>query len=205
MIFFYTYSLVTKIATIRTLVALASTHGLVVHQMDIKTTFLNGKLDEEIYVEQPEGFIVLSQENKVCRLRKTLYGPKQASKQWYEMFDKTLVSNGYSVNTSDSYVYFKIECDYVIICLYVDDMLMFGNNVNVVNETKLFLSSHFGMKDLREAYMILGIKLRKTDNDFSLCQSHYIEKILKMFNYFDEMHVRTSYDSSIHLRKNKRS
>ena len=119
------------------------------------------------------------------------------------MFDKTLVSNRYSVNTSDSCVYFKIECDYVIICLYVDGMLMFGNNVNVVNETKLFLSSHFGIKDLREAYMILGIKLRKTKNDFSLCQSHYIEKILKMFNYFDEMPVRTPFDSSIHLKKNK--
>ena len=80
------------------------------------------------------------------------------------------MSNIYSVNTSDSCIYSKvIECDCVIICLYVDDMLIFGNNVNFVNETKLFLSCHFDMKDLGEPDVILGIKLRKSKNGFLLC------------------------------------
>ena len=186
--YFDTYSPVTKISTIRSLVALAAIHGLIVHQMDVKTAFLNGDLREEIYVEQPEGYVIQGQENKVCKLRKSLYGLKQAPKQWYEKFDQTLVSDGYIVNSSDTCVYSKLfgqEC--VIICLYVDDMLIFDTNVTVVEKTKLFLSSHFDMKDLGEASVILGVKMRKSDNGFSLCQSHYIEKILKnltvMMNY----------------------
>jgi len=150
------------VAIIRSLVALVVIHGLVVHQMDVKMTFLNGDLREEIYVEQPEGFVVQGQENKVCKLRKSLYGLKQTPKQWYEKFDQTLVSDGYVVNSSDTCVYFKLiglEC--VIICLYVDDMLIFGTNVIVMNETKLFLSFHFDMKDLGEAGVILGVKMRK--------------------------------------------
>ncbi|KAM1873109.1 hypothetical protein ACFX13_006993 [Malus domestica] len=79
--YFDTYSPVSRIATIRILIALASIHNLVVHQMDVKTTFLNGHLDEEIYMEQPEGFIVKGQEHKVCKLVKSLYGLKQAPKQ----------------------------------------------------------------------------------------------------------------------------
>lgn len=204
--YFDTYSPVTKISTIRSLVALAAIHGLIVHQMDVKTAFLNGDLREEIYVEQPEGYVIQGQENKVCKLRKSLYGLKQAPKQWYEKFDQTLVSDGYIVNSSDTCVYSKLfgqEC--VIICLYVDDMLIFGTNVTVVEKTKLFLSSHFDMKDLGEADVILGVKMRKSDNGFSLCQSHYIEKILKKFNCYDELPVRTPYDPSIHLKKNNGS
>ena len=205
--YFDTYSPVTKISTIRSLVALAAIHGLIVHQMDVKTAFLNGDLREEIYVEQPEGYVIQGQENKVCKLRKSLYGLKQAPKQWYEKFDQTLVSDGYIVNSSDTCVYSKLfgqEC--VIICLYVDDMLIFGTNVTVVEKTKLFLSSHFDMKDLGEADVILGVKMRKSDNGFSLCQSHYIEKILKKkINCYDELPVRTPYDPSIHLKKNNGS
>ncbi|GAA0168207.1 transmembrane signal receptor [Lithospermum erythrorhizon] len=80
--YFDTYSLVTRIATIRALIALAAIHNLVVHQMDVKTTFLNGDLEEEIYMSQPEGFVIQGQENKVCKLKKSLYGLKEAPKQW---------------------------------------------------------------------------------------------------------------------------
>ena len=89
------------------------------------------------------------------------------------------------------------------ICLYVDDMSIFSTNMHVLNETRNLLSSHFKMKDMDEADIILGIKIRKTNDDFSLCQSHYIEKSLKKFNYFDVLLVRTPYDHSIHLKKNK--
>jgi len=85
------------------------------------------------------------------------------------------------VNTFDSCVYLKVIgsdlCDNNTICLYVDDMLIFGTNVHVINETKKLLSSHFEMKDMGEADVILGIKIRKTNDDFSLCQSHYIKKV----------------------------
>ena len=103
--YFDTYSLVTKTATIITLVALGAIYDLMVHQMDIKTIILNGNLEEEIYIEQLEGLVCSRHENKVCKLKKSLYGLKQIPKQWYQIFDQTLISNFYIVNGSDSYVY----------------------------------------------------------------------------------------------------
>jgi hypothetical protein len=84
--FFDTYSPIARLTTIRVLLSLASSHGLLVHQMDVKTAFLNGELEEEIYMEQPDGFVVDGQEGKVCKLLKSLYGLKQAPKQWHEKF-----------------------------------------------------------------------------------------------------------------------
>jgi len=89
--FFDTYSLVARIATIRVLLALAASYGLHVHQMDVKIAFLYGELEEEIYMEQPDGFVVPGEENKVCRLIKSLYGLIQAPKQWHEKFDTTYI------------------------------------------------------------------------------------------------------------------
>ena len=127
--YFDTYSLVTKIATIRTLVVLAAIYNLVVYQMDVKSTFLNGDLEEEIYMEQPEAFVFPIQENKVCKLRKSLYDLEQAPKQWYEKFDHIVVTNGYVVNASESCLYSKtFGTDCVIVCLYVDDMLILGTS-----------------------------------------------------------------------------
>ena len=110
------------------------------------------------------------------------------------------------MNTFDSYVYSKIiGSNCVILCLYVHDMLIFGTNVHGVNETKKLLSSHFEMKDMGEAHVILRINIRKTNDGFFLCQSHYIEKVLKKFNCFDVLPVRTLYDPNVHLKKNKGS
>ena len=103
--------------------------------------------------------------------------------QWNENFDSSLVQNGFVVNLSDSCVSSKrIESDCVIVCLYVDDMLILGTNLLVVNETKELLPSLFEMKDMGEADVILGIKIQKTNARFSFSQSHYIDKILKKFS-----------------------
>ena len=210
--YFDTYSPVTRLTTIRILIAMASIHKLIVHQMDVKTTFLNGDLDEEIYMDQPEGFVVQGQERKVCKLRKSLHGLKQAPKQWHEnfewheKFDYTLISNGFVVNKSDRSVYNKFSGDSgVIICLYMDDMLILGTDMDVVKSTKDLFSSKFDMKDLGEADVILGIKIVKNSEGIILCQSHYVEKVLKKFNHFDCDPVRTPYDLSIHLNKNRGS
>jgi hypothetical protein len=121
--FFDTYSPLARLTTIRTLVAVAASYGLIIHQMDVKTDFLNGELDEEIYMDQPEGFIANGQENKVCRLIKSLYGLKQAPKQWHEKFANTLTTAGFAVNESDTCVYYRYGGDEsVMLCLYVDDI-----------------------------------------------------------------------------------
>ena len=202
--YFDTYAPVARIATIRVLIAMASIYKLVIHQMDVKTAFLNGELDEEVYMKQPEGFIVKGQEQKVCKLVKSLYGLKQAPKQWHQKFDQVVLSNGFKVNESDKCVYSRfINNKGVIICLYVDDMLIFGTDLEQVQNTKEFLSKNFDMKDMGEADVILGIRIIKNNDGLILTQSHYIEKVLKRFEHFDSTPVSTPYDSSVKLIRNE--
>ena len=104
--FFESYSPVSCLTTIRVLLSLAASYGLLIHQMDVKTTFLNGELEEDIYMDQPDGFVTSGQKDKVCKLLKSLYGLKQAPKQWHEKFDRTLTSVGFAINEADKCVYY---------------------------------------------------------------------------------------------------
>nr|GEY63909.1 zinc finger, CCHC-type [Tanacetum cinerariifolium] len=185
--YFDTYAPVARITTIRLLLALAAIHNLVIHQMDVKTTFLNGDLDEEVYIKQPKGFVMPGNKHKVCKLVKSLYGLKQAPKQWHQKFDDVVLSSGFLLNQSDKCVYSKFDDSGkgVILCLYVDDMLIFGTDQNQVDKTKKFLSLRFSMKDMGEADVILGTKIKRENKGIVITQSHYIEKILKKFNRKD--------------------
>jgi hypothetical protein len=147
---------VARLTTICVLLSLAASHGLLVYQMDVKTTFLNGELDEEIYMEQPSRFVANGQEGMVCKLLKSLYCLKQAPKQWHEKFDRTLTSVGFVVNKADKCVYYRYGGgEGVILCLYVDDILILGTSLDVIKETKDFMSNNFEMKDLGKADVIL--------------------------------------------------
>nr|GEW36495.1 zinc finger, CCHC-type [Tanacetum cinerariifolium] len=154
-------------------------HDLVIHQMDVKNAFLNGDLDEEIYLKQPKGVVMPGHESKVCKLKKSLYGLKQAPKQWHQKFDDVVLSNGFSLNQADKCVYSKFDASGkgVIICLYVDDMLILGTEQDQVNKTKEFLSSKFDMKDLREAEVILGIRIKQGNNGTLVSQLEYSRAI----------------------------
>jgi hypothetical protein len=188
------------------LIAIAVLYNLEIHQMDVKTAFLNGELDEEIYMEQPEGFIIPGKEKKVCRLVKSLYGLKQAPKQWHEKFDNAMMSNGFRINECDKCVYVKnTTSGYVIVCLYVDDMLIMGSNNDIIKATKRMLNSKFDMKDLGVADVILGIKITGTSDGLVLSQSHYIKKVLEKFGTYDDSPVKTPVDVNLHLTKNKRN
>jgi hypothetical protein len=161
--------------TIRVLVALAACNDLLIHQMDVKTTVLNGELNE-IYMKQPDGFVAPEQGNKVCRLRKSLYGFKLAPKQWHEKFDRTLTSVGFVVNKADIFVYYQFGGGKgIILFLYVDGILIFGTSVDV----KSFFSQNIDMKDLGEEDVILNRKPIKDKNDIILKQSYHVENILK--------------------------
>ena len=185
------------------LIAIAVIHNLEIHQMDVKTAFSNGDLDEEIYMELPEGFIVPGQEQKVCQLVKSLYGLKQAPMQWHEKFDSVMMTNGFKINKCDKCVYIKnTEHGFVIICLYVDDILIMGSNNEVIKTTKEMFNNKFDMKDLSVANVILGIKISKTSDGLILSQSHYIEKILKKFKQNDNSPMRTPIEVNLHLSKN---
>ena len=201
--FFDTYSPVTRITSIRMLIAIATIHNFEIHQMDVKVTFLNGDLDEEIYMEQLEGFVVKGQEKKVCRLIKSLYGFKQAPKQWHEKFDYTMLSNGFKINECDKCVYVKSTNDsHVIVCLYVDDMLIMGTNKNIINSTKKILRSKFDMKELGLADVILGISVKKNHEGYVLTQSHYVESVLKRFGHYDSKPCAIPFDPNCKFKKN---
>nr|GFA50237.1 zinc finger, CCHC-type [Tanacetum cinerariifolium] len=183
--------------------ALAAFHNLVIHQMDVKTTFLNGDLMKK-YMKQPEGFVMLGNEHKVCKLVKSLYGLKQVPKQWHQKFDEVVLSIGFLLNQSDKCVYRKFDRSDkgVIICLYVDDMLIFVTHQNQVDKTKKFLSSRFSMKDMGEADVILGIKIKRENKGIVITQSHYIEKIRKKFNREDCFPVSTPMNLVEKLKPN---
>ena len=201
--FFDTYSPVAHISTIRVILALASIYKLYVHQMDVKTAFLHGDLDEEIYMHQPEGFSVPGQENKVCRLVKSLYGLKQAPKQWHEKFDQVILSYGFHINESDNCLYQKqVNDQFIFLCLYVDDILILAPDLNLVNDIKNFLSHHFNMKDLGNADLILGMKIIRTVESISLSQSHYTKKLIDKFGYSNYSTFSSPFDPSTHLTKN---
>jgi hypothetical protein len=131
---------------------------------------------------------------------KSLYGLKQGPRQWHEKFDTTLTSAGYVVSEADRCVYYRYGGGhFVILCLYVDDILIFGTNMDIVNEVKSFLSKSFDMKDLGEADVILNIKLIKEESGITLSQSHYVEKVLSHFGYMDNNPSPTPYDPSVTL------
>ncbi|MCF8704107.1 hypothetical protein L3055_11275, partial [Corynebacterium sp. MC-02] len=172
--------------------------------MDVKTAFLNGELEEEVYMEQPEGFVVPGKERKVCKLVKSLYGLKQAPKQWHAKFDQTMLANGFKINECDKCVYIKNTPNHeVIVCLYVDDMLIMSRDIANVNATKRMLASKFDMKDLGVADLILGIRIHKTPQGLALSQSHYIEKVLDKFKYLNFNVAKTPIDVSFALQKNE--
>ena len=139
----------------------------------------------------------------MCKLIKYVYGLKQAPKQWHEKFDSVILEFGFEHNSADKCIYSKFTENYgVIICLYVDDMLIIGTNMLGVNDTKKYLSSRFQMKDLNEVDTILGVKVKRHSGGFALCQSHYIQKVLSKFSHLNIKEANTPYDVSSKLTEN---
>jgi len=111
---------------------------LELEQLDIKTAFLHGELEEQIYMQQPEGFIVPGKEDYVCHLKRSLYGLKQSPRQWYKRFDSFMIGQCYSRSQYDNYVCHRkfSNGSFVYLLLYVDDMLIHAHNTSLINELK---------------------------------------------------------------------
>lgn len=147
--------------SIRTLFALVAMHDLELEQLDVKTAFLHGELEEEIYMQQPDGFIVEGKEDQVCSLKKSLYGLKQSPRQWYKWFDQFMLGHEFSRCEYDSCVYMKKVSDgsLVYLLLYVDDMLVVAIDMFKVKKVKEMLKGEFEMKDLGPAKKLLGMEI----------------------------------------------
>ncbi|KAK9083162.1 hypothetical protein Scep_029633 [Stephania cephalantha] len=179
-----TFSPVSKKDSLRIIMALVAHYNLELHQMDVKTAFLNGDLEEEVYMDQPEGFLTTGKENLVCKLKKSIYGLKQASRQWYIKFNNTITSYGFVENTVDRCIYMKISgSKFIILVLYVDDILLVANDVAMLHDVKRFLSINFEMKDMGEASYVIGIEIFRDRSQglLGLSQKGYINKVLERF------------------------
>lgn len=179
-----TFSPVSSKDSFRTIMALVAYFDLELHQMDVKTAFLNGDIKETIYMVQPENFVSGDPKNMVCKLTKSIYGLKQASRQWYFKFHQVLTSYGFETNVVDECVYHKFSgSKHIFLVLYVDDILLATNDINLLHDTKRFLSKNFEMKDLGDASFVLGIEILRDRSRgiLGLSQRSYIEKILIRF------------------------
>lgn len=180
-----TFSPVAMLKSIRILLSIAAHFDYEIWQMDVKTAFLNGSLEENIYMKQPEGFIAKGQEHLVCKLKRSIYGLKQASRSWNIRFDEVIQSYGFDQCPDESCVYKKCDGNVVVfLVLYVDDILLIGNNVKVLSDIRVWLSKQFEMKDLGEAGHVLGIKIIRDRKKRMLClsQATYIDTVLTRFS-----------------------
>uniref|UniRef100_A0A2N9J5P5 CCHC-type domain-containing protein n=1 Tax=Fagus sylvatica TaxID=28930 RepID=A0A2N9J5P5_FAGSY len=189
------FSPVVRHTSIRAVLALVADQDLELEQLDVKTAFLHGNLEEEIFMEQPEGFKQPGTENLVCRLKKSLYGLKQSPRQWYKRFDSYMIQIGYTRCEYDCCVYVRILEDgsYIFLLLYVDDMLIAAKSMCEVNRLKSLLHKEFEMKDLGAAKKILGMEIHRDRGarKLWLSQKNYIRKVLEKFSMLDAKPVST--------------
>ena len=161
-----TFSPVSRYESIQYILAHAALLDWEIEAMDVKTAFLYGELKEEIYMEQPEGFVVKGQEKKVCKLIKSIYGLKQARRVWYELMADTLRRKlGFERIHSDAGVYVRRQRGgnqtEIILIFYVDDLLLMGNDLSMINKIKKKLGEAYHMKDLGAAQSYLGIRITR--------------------------------------------
>ncbi|GAA0184814.1 transmembrane signal receptor [Lithospermum erythrorhizon] len=145
--------------SIRFALSLIAKYDLEVEQLHVKDAFLNGELEENIYMYQPEGYVVSGKENMVCKLQRSVYGLKQAPRQWYKRFDSFMLHHGFERILIDHCVYMKRKtaAEFIVLLLYVNDMLIMGKNANEIRNLKIKLNESFEMKDLGKAEHILAI------------------------------------------------
>jgi hypothetical protein len=172
---------VARIETVRLLIALAARSGWKVHHMDVKSAFLNGDLCEEVYVQQPPGFVVENGSGKVLRLRKALYGLRQAPRAWNARLDKELLKLGFVRNPLEHAVYRRSDNNgnFLMVGVYVDDLIITGPSQESITAFKHQMMKSFSMSDLGLLTYYLGIQVVQKERETTLCQSSYAKKILE--------------------------
>ncbi|CAL2278987.1 unnamed protein product [Prunus armeniaca] len=200
--FFDTFALVARLETIRTLISLAAQKNWLIYHLDVKSAFLNGVLEEEVYVEQRQGFLVEGGEEKVYKLKKALYGLKQAPRTWYAEIDKYFSHSGFQKSQSEPTLYIlKKGASILIVSLYVDDLIFTSNNEHLIQQFKKDMMSTYEMSDLGLLHYFLGIEVSQTENGIFISQKKYVENILKKLNLLGCKSVATPLIANEKMRK----
>ncbi|KAK9873393.1 hypothetical protein WA026_022456 [Henosepilachna vigintioctopunctata] len=199
-----TFAPVVRHSTLKLLLSLSVKLDLDITHLDVTTAFLNGFLEETVYMRQPEGFVKKGFENHVFKLKKAIYGLKQASRAWYMRVDEILLSLDYLKSQHEPCLYYKRKKESItIIALYVDDFFVFSNDINESVNLKSCLKSKFKVKDLGHAKQILGVKItRDQDNKcLYLDQESYIDSLLSKFKMTECKGMKTPLDTSLDFNK----
>ncbi len=196
-----TFSPVVRAESVRTIGAWATMEEMTLHQMDVKTAFLNGELKEEVYMKQPEGYEVKGQEQKVCRLLRSIYGLKQSPRCWNQVLDRYLKEMELTQIPSDPCVYVSTSRPKLIVAVYVDDIILAGKCVASIQEAKRGLSSRFQMEDLGKLEHFLGIRVIQEEGKIWFGQPIYTAQLLQLFGMTDSKPVATPSDKDSQLVK----
>jgi hypothetical protein len=200
--YFDTYSPVTRMTTIRTFLAIAALEDWELESMDVETAFLNAKVNEEVFVAQPEGFVHLDEKGTplVCKLQKSIYGLRQASHNWNKTIDAWLQDYGFVPTRTDSCAYLMNKKGHtLVILLWVDDLIIGGNNQSVIDKFKGDISKRFKMKALGPLSWVLGmeIKRNRSTRTLQVTQATYISQMLEKFGMLQCKSISTPAEGTL--------
>eukprot|EP00253_Pinus_taeda_P006143 PITA_06143 len=192
--------------TVRAVLSIAAQNKWKVYQMDVKSTFLNGVLMEEVYIEQPLGYEKKGQEHKVCKLKKSLYGLKQAPRVWYNRIDSYLLENGFEKCEGEPTLYIKEKDGKIlIVVLYVDDIIFTGNDDYLIKNFKTVIKEEFEMTDMGLLKYFLEIEVDQNENGIFISQEKYANEVLERFNMQESKETITPTVMGLKLNKEDKS
>ncbi|GJY15218.1 retrovirus-related pol polyprotein from transposon TNT 1-94 [Tanacetum coccineum] len=199
-----TYAPVARLESIRILLAYACALDFKLFQMDVKSAFLNGFINEEVYVAQPPGFIDFEKPDHVYKLKKALYGLKQAPKAWYDRLKAFLIKHEYKMGMVDNTLFTKKKSsNLIIVQIYVDDIIFGSTCQDMCDEFAKIMHDEFEMSMMGELNFFLGLQIKQIEDGIFFNQSKYIKEMLKKFGLEDSKPMKTPMSSDTKLTKDK--
>jgi len=195
-----TFSPVAKLTTVRMLLALAALRKWHLRQLDVNNAFLHGDLNEEVYMKPPPG-LIMDNPNLVCHLQRSLYGLKQASRQWFTRLSSFLLSQGFCQSSADHslFLYSHIDNTVTAILVYVDDIILAGDNLEYITHVTKLLDQTFSIKDLGLLKFFLGLEVARTSHGIHLCQRKYVLDIISDSGMLSSQPASTPMEYSTRL------
>ncbi|GJX69514.1 retrovirus-related pol polyprotein from transposon TNT 1-94 [Tanacetum coccineum] len=201
-----TYALVARLESIRILLAIACANDFKSYQMDVKSVFLNGFINEEVYVAQPSGFIDFEKPNYVYKLDKALYGLKQAPKAWHDRLKTFMIKHEYTMRMVDNTLFTKKSKSHLIIVqIYVDDIIFGSTCQNLCDDFAKIMHEEFEMSMMGELNFFLGLQIKQMEDGIFFNQSKYIKEMLKKFGLEDAKPTKTPMSTEIKLTKDDKA
>ena len=197
-----TFSPVAKMTYVRLFFSLVATHNWDFHQLDIKNAFLHGDLQEEVYMEQPSGFVAQGEIGKVCRLRKSLYGLKKSHRAWFGQFIQAVEKFGLQKSKSNHFVFYQNSSSSIILLVvYMDDIVINGSDSTGIPSLKSFLHGHFHTKDLGMLKYFLGVEVMRSKHGIFLSQRKYVLDLLSEIGKLGAKPCSSPMAPGVHLTR----